>query len=74
LGGGSVTIQDLGSIGDFVGGIGVVVTLAFLIFQIRQNTAQLRQQNKLSAVSAARASREGLNEIYAFEFALPGFP
>ena len=45
----------LGNIGDFVGGIGVIITLAFLIFQIRQNTAQLRQQNVLSAASAARS-------------------
>ena len=59
-----MTIEDLGNIGDFIGGIGVIVTLAFLIFQIRQNTAQLRQQNALSSSSAARSTREAVNEIY----------
>jgi hypothetical protein len=37
-----VTIQDLGSIGDFLGGIGVVITLIYLAFQIRQNTNAVR--------------------------------
>ncbi len=32
----------LGNIGDFVGGIAVVVTLAYLAIQIRQNTVQSR--------------------------------
>ena len=35
-------LEDLGNLGDFLGGIGVVVTLAYLAIQIRQNTAQLR--------------------------------
>ena len=33
-----MTIQDLGNIGDFLGGLGVVVTLLYLARQIRQNT------------------------------------
>ena len=32
------TIQDLGAAGEFVGAIGVVVTLVYLAYQIRQNT------------------------------------
>jgi hypothetical protein len=57
-------LDALGNIGDFVGGIGVIVTLGFLVFQIRQNTAQLRQQNELSAASAARSRRETSNETF----------
>jgi len=57
-------LDALGNIGDFVGGIGVIITLAFLIFQIRQNTAQLRQQNELVRASAARSSREAVNQIF----------
>jgi hypothetical protein len=33
-----VTLQDLGSIGDFVGGVAVIITLLYLANQIRHNT------------------------------------
>ena len=36
------TLEDLGNIGEFIGGIGVVVTLIYLAIQIRQNTASVR--------------------------------
>jgi hypothetical protein len=35
------TVQDFGAVGEFVGAIGVVVTLVYLAYQIRQNTFQL---------------------------------
>jgi uncharacterized iron-regulated membrane protein len=35
-------LEDLGNIGDFLGGIGVVITLAYLAFQIRKNTQSVR--------------------------------
>lgn len=38
-----MTLQDLGSIGELVGAIATVATLAYLAVQIRQNTAQLRE-------------------------------
>lgn len=47
-----MSIQDLGNIGEFVGAIGVIVTLIYLAIQIRQNTAILRQQI-LSVTGAA---------------------
>ena len=43
-----MTMQELGAIGDFVGGVAVVVTLIYLAIQIRQNTkinAALIRQN-----------------------------
>ena len=43
-----MTIQDLGAIGDLVGGVAVLVTLIYLAVQIRQNTevhASLIRQN-----------------------------
>ncbi len=36
-----MTLQDLGNLGEFVGAIAVVVTLAYLALQIRQNTRAL---------------------------------
>ena len=35
-------IENLGNIGDFVGGVGVFATLIYLATQIRQNTRSLR--------------------------------
>jgi len=37
-----VTIQDLGSIGEFVAALATVATLVYLAVQIRQNTSSLR--------------------------------
>lgn len=56
------TIQDLGAVGELVGAIGVVVTLGYLAYQIRQNTIQL-EQNILTAKAAAQnASNTALRE------------
>jgi len=51
-----VTLDALGNIGDFVGGVGVVITLIYLATQIRQNTATVR-------ASGAASHNEGLNNI-----------
>jgi hypothetical protein len=37
-----MTLQELGSLGEFVGALGVVGSLAYVAFQIRQNTRSLR--------------------------------
>ena len=47
-------IEALGNIGDFVGGVGVVVTLLYLAIQIRQNSRTVRAasaQQTLGAMS-----------------------
>ena len=36
------TLQDLGSLGEFVGAIGVVISLIYLAQQMRQNTTSVR--------------------------------
>ena len=50
-------LENLGNLGDFLGGIGVVVTLLYLAKQISQNTRQL----KLDAESAKTIAFEGTN-------------
>ena len=45
-------LDDLGNIGDFLGGIGVVVTLAYLAVQIRKNTQSVRSAS-LHSVSTS---------------------
>ena len=36
------TLQDLGSLGEFVGAIGVVISLVYLARQMQQNTTSVR--------------------------------
>ena len=43
-----MTIQDLGSIGEFVAAIATLVTLVYLALQIRQNTRTVRATSSLS--------------------------
>lgn len=50
--GSKVILDALGNIGDFVGGIGVVATLIYLVLQIRQNTRQLEQNSEIVRASA----------------------
>lgn len=56
------TIQDLGAVGEFVGAIGVVVTLGYLAFQIRQNTFQLEQNALTTKAAAVNASNIALRD------------
>jgi hypothetical protein len=48
-----VTLSDLGSIGEFVGGLLVVASLFYLASQIRQNTRAMRVAAYQDAVRAA---------------------
>lgn len=56
------TIQDLGAVGEFIGAIGVVVTLGYLAFQIRQNTSQLERNALTTKAAAVKASNIALRE------------
>ena len=56
-----MTVQDLGSIGEFVAAIATLATLIYLALQIRQNTKTVR-------ASAHHAMTESATSI-AFEFA-----
>jgi hypothetical protein len=49
-----VNLDALGNIGDFVGGLGVVITLIYLALQIRQNTRQVEQSLHVSRAQALR--------------------
>jgi hypothetical protein len=45
-------IETLGNIGDFLGGLGVLVTLVYLSLQIRQNTIATRTNSYQDVVTA----------------------
>jgi len=44
-----LTLEDLGNLGDFVGGLAVIATLLYLAIQIRQNTRILRTSAEQAA-------------------------
>jgi hypothetical protein len=41
-----MSFQELGNIGEFIGGIATIATLAYLAFQIRQNNRTMRAQTR----------------------------
>ena len=47
-----MTLEDLGNLGDFLGGIGVVVTLVYLALQIRSNTQTVRAASLEAVVNS----------------------
>ena len=47
-----MTFSDIASIGEFLSGIGVILSLIFVGFQIRQNSTQLRRAANREAVTA----------------------
>jgi len=49
-----MTLADLGNLGEFIGGIGVVVTLLYLAIQIRQNSVLIMAQTVQSAIDATQ--------------------
>lgn len=48
-------LEALGSLGDFVGGVAIIVTLIHLAAQIRQNTTSVRAASRLEIASGWRA-------------------
>ena len=56
-------LDDLGNIGDFVAGIGVVISLVYLAVQIRQNTRQLAQNTRAARLAADEATNREFNVI-----------
>jgi hypothetical protein len=61
-----LTLSDLGNLGDFLGGIGVVVTLAYLATQIRQNTRVARTATLQQWVTMAGTVNNTLSQSSEF--------
>ena len=65
-----MTLSDFGNLGDFVGGIAVVITRAYLAVQIRQSTKEVRSAS-LDAEAASHMEFQrsiwgepGLNKVW----------
>ncbi len=52
----TLTIQDLGALGEFFGSIAVLATLVYLALQTRQNTMAISAQLDAATVSATQAN------------------
>jgi hypothetical protein len=61
--------EAIGAISEMVGALGVVVSLVYLAFQIRQNTKQLEQNERAAIAASASVSatnyRENRKHIYS---------
>ena len=51
-----MTFEAFGNVGDFIGGIGVVITLAYLALQIRQNSNSVKAASAQAVLGALTQS------------------
>ena len=64
-----MTINELGSLGEFIGSIGIVVTLIYLAIEIRQNRHSMDESRKM-ALADALLRRNDLLERSVMQSAL----
>jgi hypothetical protein len=57
-----MTLEDLGNIGEVVGGIAVIVSLLYLAWQIRQNTEAVRASAVDSSINHSMGVRQSIFE------------
>lgn len=50
-----MTLQDVGNIGELVGAIGVIASLAYLAMQVRQNTHQIESNTRATRAASYQA-------------------
>jgi hypothetical protein len=50
-----VTLQDLGSIGEFLGAVGVILSLVYLAIQVRHNTRAVRSSTRQEVMRGMQA-------------------
>ena len=58
-----MTLQDLGSIGEMIGAIGVVVTLLYLTKQIHLNTIAMDEARKLALAQTYQMRSDALQQM-----------
>jgi hypothetical protein len=58
-----MTITELGALGEFVGAIGVVVTLVYLSIQIRQNTRAMQESRRLALAQTYQVRADALQDM-----------
>jgi hypothetical protein len=72
-----VTLQDLGSLGEFIGSIAVLASLLYLALQVRQATKWQRHAaalNRATALTSPFFASSELPAVQAKIMAVDGFP
>ena len=70
-------LEGLGNLGDFIGGIAVVITLIYLTSQVRQSTSAMLMASRQAISSAYRAQNDHLGDPHvseAYAVGLRDFP
>jgi hypothetical protein len=73
-----MTLDQLAKLGEFVGGIFVVISLVYLAYEVRQNTRSLRTENyarvldRMSTLQARVAADAELNHVFMVGAEDPG--
>ena len=66
-----MSLENLGNLGEFLGGIVVVVSLFYLAFQVRQNTQSIRAESyaraleRLAGMQARFAGDADLSDLFS---------
>ena len=58
-----MTIMELGALGELLGAIGVIVTLAYLAVQIKQNTHSMNENKRLALAQTYQMRADGLQDM-----------
>ncbi len=58
-----MTLMELGAVGEFLGAIGVIVTLAYLAVQIRQNTRAMEENKRLALAQTYQMRADALQNM-----------
>ena len=58
-----MTLMELGALGEFLGAIGVIATLAYLAVQIRQNTRAMQEGRRLALAQTYQMRADALQEM-----------
>lgn len=58
-----MSIIELGALGEFVGAIAVVITLAYLAIQIRQNTRAMEESKRLALAQTYQMRADALQDM-----------
>lgn len=62
----TLELRDLADLGEFIGGIVVVVSLAYLAIQVRQNTDSIRAENFARVLDRISATQSALSQDKEF--------
>lgn len=63
-----MSIDQLGSLGEFVAAIATLATLAYLAYQIKQNTVSIRSQSRFHALDTLNADMNALADSDRWSF------